>query len=83
MEIRGTLERILLEAEKREKMKKEKKIEVPTAPRGKQDTDMRSWLHHQEENRKIPRRAWKKRKEIEEIALSWGREGTLTKSWLK
>lgn len=40
IEIRGTLERILLEAKMREKMKKEKEIGVPTDPRGKQDPDM-------------------------------------------
>lgn len=39
IEIRGTLERILLEAIMREKMKKEKEIEVPTSPRGQQDKE--------------------------------------------
>lgn len=39
IEIRGTLERILLEAIRIEKMKREKEIEVPTPPRGKQDNE--------------------------------------------
>lgn len=70
IEIRGTLERILLEAMRREKMKRGKEIEVPTPPRGKIRQQTRDHVLQQEERRgKFHAEPEKEIQKSKEIAL--------------
>lgn len=84
IEIRGTLERILLGAIIREKMKKEKEIEAPTPPRVKQDCEHMILCYTVRMKRKEnSMQSLKEKEKWKDIVCFCGREGRLTKIWLR